>query len=352
MQRVSNYGSFLQSYALKKTIEEMGHECSFIDIKKGEQIPDFKRDLKLYLRKFIERFVKLDFIFRIHSHVKFLRRFKSFHNELGLNIPELKRYDVVVIGSDEVFNCVQPVSWGVSTSLYGNIPNAGKVITYAGSFGHTTIDQIKEFNLEDLLKNSLNNLSAISVRDNNSHNIMSQLTDNNINKHVDPVLFFNFSKYLSSEVKDKNYIIIYSYPNRIKNKDEINSIKQFAKKKGKKLISIGFYFSWCDKVVYPHPFEVLSYFKNADYVITDTFHGTIMSIKFNRNFCTIVRKSNSQKLTSLLIQFKLESRIASSPIMINNILKQEIDFSDTNQIIKIEKKRSKEYLNTHLAQND
>ena len=75
------------------------------------------------------------------------------------------------------------------------------------------------------------------------------------------------------------------------------------------MISIGHYFSWCDEVVIPTPFEVLAYFKGASYIITDTFHGSVFSIKFNKEFCTIVRDMNSNKLVSLLKQFGLENRI-------------------------------------------
>lgn len=77
------------------------------------------------------------------------------------------------------------------------------------------------------------------------------------------------------------------------------------------MISIGHYFSWCDEVVIPTPFEVLAYFKGASYIITDTFHGSVFSIKFNKEFCTIVRDMNSNKLVSLLKQFGLENRIVT-----------------------------------------
>ena len=75
------------------------------------------------------------------------------------------------------------------------------------------------------------------------------------------------------------------------------------------MISICFYFPWCDETVIPHPFGVLGYMKNADYVITDTFHGCVMSMKFNKQFVALVRDSNRQKMSSLLNQFGLEGRM-------------------------------------------
>ena len=146
----------------------------------------------------------------------------------------------------------------------------------------------------------------------------------------------------------KDYIIVYSYPNRIKAKEEISVIKSFAKKYGKKLISIGFYFPWCDETIIPNPFEVLGYIKGADYIITDTFHGSVMSIKYNRPFAALVRSSNQQKMISLLSQFKLEDRIVSNMALLEKSLLLPIQYQEINEIIDKEKIRSLEYLKFNL----
>jgi hypothetical protein len=69
---------------------------------------------------------------------------------------------------------------------------------------------------------------------------------------------------------------------RIIEEKEINAIKEMAKKYNKSLLSMEFFYDWCDKIVIPNPFEVLSYFIHADYIITDTFHGALLSLKYNR----------------------------------------------------------------------
>ena len=135
--------------------------------------------------------------------------------------------------------------------------------------------------------------------------------------HLDPVLIFNYDLFMPSNVTLKNYMIVYTYPGRITDKQEIQSIKDFAKSHRLKLISIGHYFSWCDDVVIPSPFEVLAYFKNASYIVTDTFHGSVFSIKYNKAFCTIIRNMNNQKLSYLLKQFHLESRIINDLSLIH-----------------------------------
>lgn len=148
--------------------------------------------------------------------------------------------------------------------------------------------------------------------------------------------------------KRSNYIIVYSYPGRISDKNEIATIQAFAKKKGLPLISIGHYFSWCDDVVVPNPFEVLALFRDAAYIVTDTFHGSVFSIKYNKQFCTIVRDMNNQKLTYLLKQFGLEDRIVKDLAMMTIIMDNSIDYQQVNRIIEDEKKRSLEYIHNEL----
>ena len=344
MQRVMNYGSFLQAYALKNTIESFGHNCEFIDIEKGKIFPDFKCSVIFILLKIIERILKYDFLKRILFMYRFHNSFnKYFFNMLGVNKHFINHFDLVVIGSDEVFNFAQRVPWGFTLQLYGKVKHADKVISYAGSFGHTSMSDIEYYGVKDEIKDALITMDAISVRDKNSYNIVYQLTGIKPYIHIDPVLMFDYSP-LAVTPSINNYIIIYSYPNRIKIKKEIDAIRSFARKYNKKLVSIGFYFSWCDSTVIPTPFEVLGYIKNADYIITDTFHGAVMSIKFNRPFVVLVRNTNKQKLESLLFQFNLGNRIVVNVNDLENIIMKSIDFDQVNLNLCKERMNSLNYL--------
>lgn len=348
MQKVMNYGSFLQGFALKRTIEDLGHQCEFIDIEQGKIFPEYKRTYIFIIRKIIQRFIKWDFIKHIKYTAIFHHRFKNiFFDLLDTDKHTIQHFDTVVIGSDEVFNFAQRVPWGYTPQLYGAINNTNKVISYAGSFGHTTMKDIIQYKVKNEIAFSMNKFSAISVRDQNSYDIVKELLNKEPILHVDPVLMFDYKPYIQS-INKKNYILIYTYPNRINDKKEINAIKSFAKKHNKQIISIGFYFSWCDETLIPTPFEVLGYFQHADYVITDTFHGTVMSIKFNRKFATIVRNTNKQKLTSLLKQFKLDNRIVNEIQLLEEKLLINSDYTLINQKLKEERTRSLYYLQNNI----
>lgn len=348
MQHVRNYGSFLQAYALKTTLESFGHQCEFVDIEQGAPLPGLERNLKYLVGMAIKRYFNWSTVKTLLPRRKYTKIYqKRFDNEflpeLGIYKHTFEKYDLVVIGSDEVFNFNQHTSYGFTPQLYGDVRNAKKVISYAGSFGTTTIDVIDKFGVRDRLVQAMSKMTAISVRDTNSFEVVKSLLGKEPSFNIDPVLMFDYQKY-AKEPKEKDYIIVYSYPNRIKGKEEIEAIKRFAKEKGKKLISICFYFPWCDDTVIPHPFEVLGYMKNADYVITDTFHGCVMSMKFNKRFVALVRDSNRQKMSSLLNQFGLGGRMCEEFGDLNQRMDNVIDYASVNEIIAKETEKSLTYL--------
>ena len=352
MQKVMNYGSFLQAFALKKTIEGLGHQCEFVDIERGVIFPELKRTVFFFLKKVFERYFKWDVLIRVRYTCVFRCRFhEEFFDILGVNVHSMSSFDAVVIGSDEVFNFAQHSSWGYTPQLYGRVTNANKVISYAGSFGHTTMKNIKHYGVQKEIADSMKTMQAISVRDMSSFNIVRELTGNEPTINVDPVLMFDYSPYVKSANR-KNYIIIYTYPNRIKEKKEIAAIRAFAHKHNKRIISIGFYFSWCDEVAIPDPFEVLGYFKGADYVVTDTFHGTVMSLKFNRKFATLVRSTNKQKILSLLSQFHLEERCVDDMDELEKTLLSVSDYGFVNNELEKEKQLSLDYLKQNLQNEE
>lgn len=352
MQHVRNYGSFLQAYALKNTLETMGHQCEFVDIEQGVQLPGLERNLSYLIAMAFQRYCNwaaaVSFVSRMKYAKIYRERFDMHYLvELGIHKHSFRRYDMVVIGSDEVFNLNQKVSYGFTTQLYGDVKNADAVMSYAGSFGTTTTDVIRHYGVGQQIADSLSKMKVISVRDINSMKVVKELTGKEPSFNIDPVLMFDWQK-LVREPDEKDYIIVYSYPNRIKDKDEIDAIKTFAKAKRKKLISVCFYFPWCDKTVIPHPFEVLGYMKNADYIITDTFHGCVMAIKFNKQFIALVRDGNKQKMSSLLTQFGLEERICNSSNDLQKQIEKKIAYRPINNSIAIETEKSLAYLRNNL----
>lgn len=270
-----------------------------------------------------------------------------------LGLFDIRKYrtevDVLVIGSDEVFNCLQTnPDVGYSKELFGKDNNAGKVISYAASCGHTTLEGLKKHGIDSEVGVLLSAFSSISVRDNNSFEAVKELTDRPLVINVDPVIIFDFDKLIPPHIELNNYILIYAYGNRINSIVEINTIKRFAEKYNKKLVSVGTHQRWTDIKIEADPFELLAYVKGADYIITDTFHGSIFSIKYNRPFATIIRESNKQKLSDLLQRFSVTDREVRDMDELEEILQRPINFDEVNRIIGVETEKSIRYLKENI----
>lgn len=350
MQQITNYGSFLQAYGLKSILENLGHDIEFINIIPGEQLPQYKI-CKLYKVKLMLKRLKVKHpLKQLKYTLKLHRRFDNeFKLELGV-YPDGNdaHFDVVVIGSDEVFNVAQTTWFGFSPQLFGEGLNADKVISYAGCFGATTIEKLKELDIDRKVGELMSRMDAISVRDKNSFDIVTSLTSIKPNLNVDPVIAYGFEDEIKiPDVTDK-YMLVYTYPGRMNKPREVKVITDFAQRNNLKIVAVANYFDWVDEVVTPHPFEVLGYFRRASYIVTDTFHGAVMSLKYNKQFAVIVRGMNSNKLSFLLKQFGLSSRIAIETNDIVNILDEKIDYSQVNKIIDQETENTMNYLKSNL----
>lgn len=368
MQRICNYGSYLQAYGLKKMIESLGHDVVFIDYQVGRPLLSSKKEeikyiIDRYKKKAIRAAASSKLLLSLlpNSYKNVAYSYHAFRNEywpiLGLS-PQAQYHtqvDVLVIGSDEVFNCLQNnPDVGYSLELFGKNANANKIITYAASFGNVTYDALVAANKVEEIRKLVAKYAAISVRDNNSASIIRKmLPDRTVNENLDPVLMFDFSKRKKKKVGITNYIIVYAYRGRL-TAEEINAIKAFAAKENKLIISIGGYHSFADQYIQTSPFHVLDYFENADYVITDTFHGTIFSIISHTKFGVLVRNGhgkvygNSEKLNDLLLRINAENRIIKRLEKLPMVVKADISFESIDNTINEERKKTKSYLKSSL----
>ncbi len=349
MQKILNYGSFLQAFSLKKQFEKMGHDVYFIDIEKGTQIVSgAKKEAKgSILKKFDRYFLKRIQNYSMHKkmskihiedYTKYLQTVKT--------LPSGKIFDLVVIGSDEVFNCLNPSPWGFSKQLFGDVKNAKKVVTYAASCGFTDFKGAKNAGIVDELKSALEKISKLSVRDANTFDFVQNITGKEPLIHLDPVFISDYDENIVNCKFKKPYLLVYAYSNRITDKKEIKAIKNYAKKNKLEILCVGMQQRWCKNNITASAFELLGYVKNATCIVTDTFHGTVFSIKYNKRFVSLVRDSNSNKLGGLLKQFGLFDRAILDIDAFNEVLDCDIDFTNANALILNEQQKAKDYFNS------
>lgn len=358
MQRVENYGSFLQAYGLKKEIEKLGHTVQFVDYQAEPSVVLSEEEQKgsSANSRISKAFHMLSPAYRAwrKKQIKMNSTFQEFsraYNEQFLPKLDVKKeynicpkLEVLVIGSDEVFNCTQPGNKvGFSRQLFGKNNKAKKVISYAASFGSTTYEKLEQYHIAEEVGDLLSQFDSISVRDKNSQKIIERLCGFSPASHIDPVLLYDFPEVDNISVPMDNYMVVYAYADRIKGK-EAEAIREFAKRENKKILALGFYQPFCDEYVLASPLEVLAYIKHADYVITDTFHGTVFSIKYQKKFGTIIRDSNRQKLGDLLERFGVMERQICDINKIGESVMDELNMTGIEAIILEERENALKYL--------
>lgn len=351
---VHNHGAVLQMYALEKVLEKFGNQARGLTFHKNydflESYAENKYNISLksipyYMGYLFEKGLKKTYF--NYRKKQILDDFKLKNNMIGEKVKESKNLEAVFIGSDEVFS-IEP---GLTPEFWGNNIDCKNIFSYAGCFGPTTIDFIKEKNAEEFIKKGIDNLKQISVRDENSKNIIETLSHREATLVCDPVILYGYINEKKDFKKkfDEKYILIYSYDNNMNKDEEINNIKQFAKEHNYKIYSVGFYHNWCDKNINCDPIELLEYVSNAEYVLTDTFHGTVMSLVMETQFVTKVH-TNSNKLGFLLREYGCTDRITKDFSTTSEIIAQKIDYSKVNEIIKERRDTSMKFIEKCLEQ--
>ena len=91
------------------------------------------------------------------------------------------------------------------------------------------------------------------------------------------------------------------------------------------------------------PFELLSLFKNASYIVTDTFHGTVIASKYHKKFACYIRESNNNKLRDYIDRMGLTKHIAEIGSL-EKVLMQSADYDRFDYIIESEKLKAEKYI--------
>ena len=346
----------MQAYGLKSILEDMGYNIVFVDFHPGKCViaPKTSNKIVRKLYKAIE-IIKIHASFR--DKIKFLKYKKNYARNYFYYLGIDKEYnyhpeiDVLIIGSDEVFNCVQDnINVGYSRELFGEGCQTGILMSYAASFGNTTLRRLKQYGLEEEIASYLKEFDVLSVRDKNSYEIVKKLIGCEPNIHLDPVLVYDYMNkcpYVCRKAESyANYLLIYGYSGRF-TKRECSKIRAYAKGKDLKILCIGGIQDCCDEFVECSPFEIFDYFQQAYSVITDTFHGTIFSIVTHQKFGTIIRESgygNAEKILDLLERLNLRSQVIQNIENLAAIIESPISYDYIENIIVQERKRSHDYL--------
>ena len=325
-----NFGAFLQVYALQNRLAELGIENEIINYKNRKH---WLNEYLCFLRtkdpvKLCRNIIK---IVKFRKAQKQLRQTKYLSSAKALNGHS---YEGVIFGSDEVWNYNNPL-FGKDLFYFGKGVNSKKLISYAASFG--SINKDDEFDGE--ASALIRKFSAVSVRDENSFAIANKITGTEAARVLDPTLLYDFTGK-EVECKYDNFIMLYTTG---LNPEAQKAVADYAEKKGKKLVSVGWMNRFCKiNEIAIGPFEFLGFVKKADEIITSMYHGTLFSIKYNKQFCVISDPYRVNKM-SVLKTLGTEDRICAGND-IESIMARKIEYETVNQILKREREKSEWFI--------
>lgn len=338
----NNFGAILQSYALSKTINKFGYDVKVINYRK--QISETIID-KLSVKNLNE--------FRI-NHIPYTLPCYTDEDLTRLN----NDFDTFIVGSDQVWN-YNYLKWAFPDNIAKYFLNfvspTKKIISYAASFAEDNWSG-NASEIEEVMQ-ALSRFSHISVREKSGVNICKNIFKVDSNHVLDPTFLLDNDEYeniISEEnvhTIDKKYILYFSLDNDLEstintNENLINFSNQNKLKivnaKGEQINYLGNNF-----IKYHTISQWLSYIKNSDLVITDSYHGIIFSIIFKRQFIALQRDyAGNERLNSLLSLLKIKDKYLKdlNSININDLYKNRIDYHKIFKILNKEKLNSLNFL--------
>lgn len=221
--------------------------------------------------------------------------------------PDFSDYDLIVVGSDEVWNLKHP--WlGGNSLFFGERIAPKKLISYAASFGsYSSAD-----GLSSEWVTRLQRFDRISVRDKNSSILVEAHLGSCPALVLDPCLQFEPTPRPDTPAASTQPFLLV-YGNRF-NPGVIQKTKSWAKENKLRIISVGYRNEWADESrITAGPDDFVRFFKEARAVVTSYFHGCIFSLRFNRPFAAQLSDYRANKIQGLLDLLGATHRIVDGP---------------------------------------
>lgn len=323
-----NFGSFFQAFALQETLSSLGHEVTFLNT-------DGKRNHESRRRRLFSRTYPLrKNLFSLKSLLAYRRDWKR------LNVKPLHvEPDCVVIGSDEIWN-IRNCSFERDPSYYGLGLNCPAIL-YAPSLGGASW---KDFSSQQELLEGIASMSRWSARDKSTEEFLRKIDANrHIQSVLDPSFLIDWTHIESPVKKMGKFILVYTYDgNWGMSSDQRSQAMALSRKLGLPLVSFGFLHDWCDKSIACSPLEFLAYLRQAPFVITDTFHGTVMSLQYHKHFACLAPEK--QKIQCMAEWLGLDMHTWNL-----NTLTEDKPYSQIDDVVNRMRSQSLNYLTQALS---
>ena len=370
MPQHTNYGGILQAYALKTAIESSGHEVTVFDQKNKTWFPPLWKAPFMYAKRALLRTLKGSKGPEVFREFRLKREFSIVSSRLAPFVSkelaprvlgsyaEIKEgeYDAFVVGSDQVW---RPCNFDPIQDAFLRFAKGWDVrrVSYAASFGTSELEY--EYLLLEECASLLGAFDAVSVREDSGVQLCDEWFDCEKAVHVlDPVMLLDVEHYKrlaegAAVRKSKGKIATYIL-DRTKVKDNVTAF--VTRCTGKEVADLSVYpkdryLPLQDRIVPPIE-EWIAGFEDADFVVTDSFHGCVISILFHKPFLVIGNSARGlSRVLSLLNIFGLESRLVEGidPDDDGEGWLMEMDWDSVDAILEQWRAKSKAFLSDALC---
>lgn len=379
-----NYGSMLQAYATKKFLDKNKIPNETINIKYNKDFKNGKRKyyisqitnfrfiknklgmIKLRIDKKINKQLGKNISIRTQKYKEFRKEFnlsRSNNTFKDLTNQAKELYSNVIVGSDQLWLPVNVVSDYYTLNW---VPDNINKISYSTSFGFSSIPT----KYTELYKNFLSRINYLSTREESGVKIIENLLNREAKLVCDPTILLTKEEWHEESTKERKYnekyILCYFLGNNIEHRKFAEKLR---KKTGYKIVSLNHadeYVKYSDEFCDYAPFDIgprewISLIENAEYICTDSFHGTVFSILFNKTFFDFRRHSAKSKVsTNSRIDSLLEvAGISNERILVGNedidkVLNYKIDYTKVNENMNKFREESQNWLLSSIlwSEND
>ena len=344
-----NYGGLLQAYALLVCLKKLDYETVLLNRKPNSSIiKNFLRSIVYFKRERNIKQAEKNTRYFIEKYINPKTEILNSNNKINNIVAKLNLYGIVV-GSDQVWRN------GYSNGFYLNYffdfiqDNSIKKVSYAASFGEDQWKESKE--LTNNVTKLLQDFDKVSVREKSSLKLCKENFNVDSEQHLDPTLLLTPDEYktLFNEEKEpisKGDVLVYMLDINDDRQKTIGYVSEYLKGKAFSVNSKGISGNENHEKVYPTVTSWLRGFYDAKFVVTDSFHGTIFSILFNKPFVAYGNVDRGlSRFISVLKMFGLENRlILKYDDLDDEMLTKKIDWKNINDKLKVHRERSFDYL--------
>lgn len=359
-----NYGAVLQAFALNYVVRKLGHECRTINCNIEPGVGRLKQKAKNPGATITKAYNMLNW----SANERFDKRFKEFiahyipisdieYNKLDHLLEDPPRFDAYITGSDQVWRpTFMEKDIGHAFHLCFAKPEKSRLISYAPSFGASEItDQYKP-----VIRDYLRRYHFLSIRENRGKEIIQELLGKEAVHVVDPTVLLSREEYqaiVNPPEIERDYILVYAmelgegmaFLNLVKKVKSILNLPVVC------IFPLRFDFRWlrvANRIMLDTgPKEFLGLIQNAKMVCTNSFHGTVFSIKYQKRFIGTPHSISNSRIESLLGLAAIQDRQLYDPTdeEIEEVLEAPIDYCSVDTKIEVEIENSLSFLHNALS---